>query len=131
MEPLIYLALFLLLALASLLFRWLKAQIEEAPTDHLEAGPWTPPPHRPAKVISARSPTGGEGPSRAGAPRPALSVGSPPLPRRHPARLAARGSRRDLRRGILWMTILGRCRGLEPPGRIVGAGSDMEPPTRP
>lgn len=123
MEPFIYLALFLLVAVISLVFRWLKAEIEKAPTDQLESGPWTTP-QSPAKVISVKPP-----PGRMKAARPPgryTSAQPSPLPRPHPARLAAGGSVQDLRRGILWMTILGRCRGLEPPGRIAGTGTNLD-----
>lgn len=122
MEPFIYLALFLLVAVASLVFRWLRAQIEVAPTDRLDTGPWAAP-HRPAKVISATPPPA----TRDAAPPPHPS----PLRRRHPARLAARGGVRDLRRGMVWMTILGPCRGLAPPGRVAAATTDSEPRVRP
>ncbi len=123
MEPFVYLALFLFVAVISLVFRWLKAQIEEAPTDQLQSGPW-PTPHRPAKVISGKPPAATREAAR---PRPpSLSSHPPPLPRRPVARLAAGKSVQDLRRGILWMTILGRCRGLEPPGRIAGTGTHLD-----
>ncbi len=125
MEPYIYLGLFLLVVLGSLVFRWLRAQVEEAPTDHLDPARWTPP-HRPAKVTSARPPTAAGDLPLTGPPRRASSAGPPPLPRWRPARLATGGSVPDLRRGIVWMTILGPCRGLEPMGRIAGTGTQLD-----
>lgn len=122
MEPYIYLALFVLVAVGSLVFRWLKAQVEEAPTDHLEPGPWMPP-HRPAKVTSAKPPAAAGDLPCPDSARRVPSAGPPPLAGRRPARLAAGGSVPDLRRGIVWMTILGPCRGLEPPGRIAAGGT--------
>lgn len=121
MEPFLYLTLFLLVAAASLLFRWLKTQVDEPPPAQRETAPWTMP-DRPAKVRPARTPV---------AARQAGSPGRLPPPRRHPARLAARGSLGDLRRGVLWMTILGRCRGLEPPRRIAEVGTELDPRARP
>ncbi len=129
MEPYIYLALFLLVAVGSLVFRWFKAQVEKAPTDHLEPGPWMPP-HRPAKVTSAKPPAAAGDLPLTGPPRRAPSAGPSPLRGQPPARLAAGGSVPDLRRGMVWMTILGPCRGLEPPGRIAAGGTTGDKASR-
>lgn len=111
LEPFIYLVLFFLVALFSVITQWLRRQIEATPAPEAE---------RPGRATfpSERR----IGPSKAFVPVPpgALPEGLKPsavttlgrMRRRQPARL---GSLQEVRRGIILMTILDTCRGLERP----------------
>ncbi len=111
LEPFIYLVLFLLVALFSVITQWLRRQIEATPAAEAERpGRATFPSER--RIV----------PSKAVAPVPpgVLPEGIKPsavttlgrMRRRHPAPL---GSLQEVRRGIILMTILDTCRGLERP----------------
>jgi hypothetical protein len=107
-EQLLLLALFLLVALASSLARWLKTRM----ADHLPAE--TRPPHG---VIVRRPPhPPGEPATSVSTPPPVPSVRpAPPLPAetRRGAAPSRLGDRSDLRRAIVLMAVLGPCRALE------------------
>jgi hypothetical protein len=101
----------LLRPLLPFLTDWLKRREHQAPP---EVEPEASPVLRPERTLPrprvARPPVLREGPR--GMPLP--TVGSPVAThRRARSRL---GSLRDVRRGIVLMTILGPCRTLEPPG---------------
>lgn len=124
-EQLLLFGLFLLVALANLVARWLRTRAERrprVPTDEpeeiVEASRRVPPrvvirtpqPSRQPALVSAAVPA----PARP-APAPAARVRRPPRFRL--------GGVPDVRRGIVLMTVLGPCRALEPPG-------PQQPPTR-
>lgn len=107
MEQLLLLALFLLVAFAGSLARWLKARMEAPP----------PAETRPADGVTVRGPQRPLG-------EPAMSVRTPPVAYAQPSppspvetrRRAPRprlGGPSDLRRGIVLMAVLGPCRALE------------------
>lgn len=102
--PLLLLALFLVVWLLSLFLHYLR---KRGPSEARRAGaPQAPPvrPHqptpRPPRVMAPRAP-----PVSAVTPRDAL----------HPRTPSRLGSPREVRRGMVLMTILGPCRALEPP----------------
>jgi hypothetical protein len=79
---------------------------DELPEDELPEDVWgrAPAPPPPAPVVAPR-------------PAPAPVLVQPPIPRRvHPAR-ALLNDRRDLRRAVVLMMVLGPCRAQEPPER--------------
>lgn len=107
MEQLLLLALFLLVAFAGLLARWLKARMGAPP----------PAETRPPDTVSVRRPQRPPG-------EPAMPVRTPPLAHGQPSppspvetrRRAPRprlGGPSHLRRGIVLMAVLGPCRALE------------------
>jgi hypothetical protein len=107
-EQILLLALFLIVALASWLARWLKSRLEARP---------------PAETTP---PTGVAGRPRQGRPRDVMLIPTPPTlrdtrprapaasvpPRRRPPRPRF-GRPSDLRRAIVLMAVLGPCRALE------------------
>jgi hypothetical protein len=106
MEQVLLLALFLLVALASSIARWLKSRLEPRPAE----------PARPTEVA---------GRPRQGGTREVMLIPTPPTPadtrprapapsvppRRTPRPRLGRPS--DLRRAIVLMAVLGPCRALE------------------
>jgi hypothetical protein len=106
---------FFLVPLLSALGPWLRKQLEEL--EHRAAAEATRAAGPPVSV-SVRQPVAPEAtvkvaarPSAARPPRPAAV--RVPAPRR--TALAGLGSRRELRRSMVLMAILGPCRALEPP----------------
>jgi hypothetical protein len=102
-EQLLLFALFLLVALANYIARLLRTR--QAPRRRVETEEPPPPPplgrpRREAESTPARKP-------------PAMPVAGPapaaPPPARRPSRFRS-GDPRDLRRAIVWMTVLGPCR---------------------
>ena len=91
---------------------WIRKHLEgEGPSNIEPEAAAAPPQVRIPSPPRASAPIGPrEGPM--GAPLPA---GAPPVAIRRQAR-APVGHLRDVRRGIVLMTILGPCRALEPPG---------------
>jgi hypothetical protein len=107
MEQVLLLALFLLVALASTIARWLKSRLEPRPPAE---------PTRPTEVAGRPRPAG---------PREVMLIPTPPTPaetrprkpepsvrpRRPPRPRLGRPA--DLRRAIVLMAVLGPCRALE------------------
>jgi hypothetical protein len=120
-EQLIFLAIFVMLPLAQVLFRWVQRRLREAgrPADGGAGGGAEP-------VVPARPGTTRELPRAAAAPvRPpvspaALPAAAPAAPARRGRFRGPLGGRRDLRRAIVLMTILGECRGAAPPPERAG-----------
>lgn len=106
-ELLVFLGIGVLLWFLSALQLWIQRQRRGTARDVArESGPPVPPvAPRPRPLQAAR---------QAARPRRPEPVGAPPVVTRQrpPGRL---GSRQDLRRGMILMTILGSCRALEPP----------------
>jgi hypothetical protein len=93
---------------------WIRTRLEgKAPATIEPEAPEAPPPHVriPSPPLASAPIEPRVGPM--GAPLPAAA---PPAAIRRQAR-APVGNLRDVRRGIVLMTILGPCHALEPPGR--------------
>lgn len=116
LEPFIYLALFLLFMLFTVLARWLKGEIEE----RIEAQPPEPTEYEVPRVLPESKTRYSANSKTRTQPREDIKdhgrePGSQePLPKRR-GRTIHLGRLRETRRGIMWMTILGPCRALEPP----------------
>jgi hypothetical protein len=105
---LLLLVAFLLLPLLSVVMQWVMRRRLEEHTPERESV--TPMPRR-APPTPTPVPTLRASPRRVGAsPAPIVST---PLPQRQCTRRSIVGNRRDMRRGIMMMTILGPCRALE------------------
>jgi hypothetical protein len=106
-EQLLLLALFLLVALASSLARWLKARMEGQPPAQTRL---------PDDVTVRRPPYPPGEPAMPVGTRPVPSVQSAPPPPVTTRRGSARprfSDRSDLRHAIVLMAVLGPCRALE------------------
>lgn len=108
LEPFVYLAVFLLLALLTAFGLWLNEKVrEEINLREL--------------FETAEAPAEGQDLKSAQAPTPASLQAIAPSPRlqgpRNRRRLLYRAlhNKKDLRQGIVLMTVLGPCRALEPP----------------
>ncbi len=108
-EQLLFLAVFALVPLINFLLPWLRKRMEGAGARQPEPAPREAPPRatRPHPLQPARTNVTQEGPRRE-----VLPVRIQPLAVRRFAH-GRLGSRRELRRGIVLMAILGPCRGLE------------------
>jgi len=107
-EPFVYLSVFLFLALLTVFGRWLNKKIREEINLRDLFGPTEPSEEPQGLQIPETLP-----PSRREAiPRPSRPLG----PRHRRAQLKrSLHNTRDLRQGIVLMTVLGPCRALEPP----------------
>lgn len=112
-QVLLFVAL-VLAPLVGLLMRAVQRRLEgEAPRDLGPEAPRVPAPAR-TPPVPARATGAGAGPRHTPRGRATeMMVTSPAASGRAPSRLA---SHREVRRGIVLMTVLGPCRALEPPG---------------
>jgi hypothetical protein len=115
MEQLLLIAIFLLVGLVNMLVRWLRRRAEASrPAGEAEPAPGPVPGRRrelppAARVISPELPV-----EAAVAPaRRMRPPASAPPPRRRPRAHRRLGSRADIRRAIVTMTVLGPCRARE------------------
>ena len=109
LEQILILLLFIVLPLLNLLFQRVKRRSEgKHPEDEsrLEIAQRARaiPPHPPEPRISRDRPHGLQAPTV-----------STPLPRRRSVKKLTLGGRREIRRGIILMAILGPCRASDPP----------------
>lgn len=117
-EQLLFFALIVVVALANLIARWLKARmerrraVETKEPEQVREVPRRLPPRVVVSAPEARRPP---------APGP-IAAPTPPLPRpvRRPPRFRL-DRPTDLRRAIVLMTVLGPCRALEREGGPTGA----------
>jgi hypothetical protein len=109
LEDLLALLLFVALVLFTAVAGWLKRRFEDKPSWKIEPEPPKAPPR--AQVLQSRTPKPSRKERAAGMPSVATPLAAIRRQERSPVR-----SLRDARRGIVLMTILGPCRGLEPPG---------------
>ena len=108
LEPFVYLTVFLLLALLTAFGLWLNEKVRE----EINLRDLFEPPEAPAEGRDLKT---AETPAPA---RPqAIAPSSRPPGSRNRRRLLYRAlhNKKDLRQGIILMTVLGPCRALEPP----------------
>ena len=117
MEPILVLAVLLLVPLLNVLVRSLRRSLEgptpQAPGPEVENGP-SPERTRPAAPVAQRREARGILPD---APATSPRSAAP----RHRPRVRV-GSMREARRAIALIAVLGECRGLEPPSRVRRGG---------
>jgi hypothetical protein len=106
-EQLLFLVLFVLIPLVNLLARWLRKRVPEPPIPAPERREPIPILPRPTVL----SPVPALAPQH---PRATSAERLPDQPLARPAQRRTRLSPREVRRGIVLMTILGPCRALEP-----------------
>jgi hypothetical protein len=108
LAPLLLLVAFLLLPLLRVVMqRMMRRRREDHPPERASVTPMS----RRAPSPPAHVPTLRASPLRVGAsPAPIVST---PLPQRQWTKRSIVGSKRDTRRGIMMMTLLGPCRALE------------------
>lgn len=107
LEPFAYLFVFLLLAFLTFFARWLSQKVQE----EIDMRDLFPPPESSGESRGLRTP---------GAPTPSKPEGlpTPSRPRVLGTRrrlLTSLHNKRNLRQGIVLMTVLGPCRALDPP----------------
>ena len=112
LEPFFYLALFLLIILITFISQWLRSELEKEAAPEIES-------EKPSILGKDHRiwPTLTEEPLRFRKVQPGKEFSLTHLTRQESQRkrLTRLGSLRDLRRGIVLMTILGPCRALERP----------------
>ena len=111
MEPFVYLALFLIISLLSLVARWLKRELDGSADRETESKvhglfqeslePFVYTEERPQAKESNLSEVSSTTATRASKTQKKINI--------HP------GNLQEMRRGIILMTVLGPCRALEPP----------------
>jgi hypothetical protein len=115
LEQILLLAVLVLVPLLNLALRWLQRRMEAAEPAPPRPEPPATPPLLPPRA-ERREPLPAVEPPRAAAAAPVAVPRAPA--RRGPHRPAPLGGLPEIRRAVIMMTILGRCRGLdEPAGR--------------
>ena len=111
MEPLIYLILFLIVALLSFLARWLKRELDGSADRETEAKVLGLFQERPEPFVFTE-----ERPQAMERKVSEVSSTTPTRARRTGKKVIIHpGNLQEMRRGIILMTVLGPCRALEPP----------------
>ena len=117
MEQLLLIAIFLLVGLVNVLVRWLRQRAQTSrPEAEVEAEPAPGPvPGRPRELPPAARVIVPQRPVEAAIPaaRRMRPPASAPPPRRRPRGHRRLGTRADIRRAIITMTVLGPCRARE------------------
>lgn len=113
--------LFILIFLGILFFNYLTQQAarRRRQEEQAQAPPAAPPPaeDEPLEDIWGRTPAPAAAPALAPRPAQPARAQATPAPRRlHPARALLK-DKRDLRRAVVLMMVLGPCRAQEPPER--------------
>ena len=108
LEPFIYLFVFLVLSFLTFFARWLSQRVQqEIDMSDIVRSPESP------KASQALKAPGAQSPSKEVAPPTPMKLRAPGISRR--SFTIPLHHKRDLRQGIVLMTILGPCRALDPP----------------